>query len=548
MTPSRPALRLGVGLLCAVSGFFALQVDANEPDFTTFTAKSSGVALRTLSQYETDDPVLREAIDLTWERFLGNAEYYGKSGVTVDYIRMARWSVPHLALERQASVRSVLLNSVLSSEDDWINLKPADLYRLRILYADLGIPVDSWAQGVKTWFVKGTVWQSNDPALAVSAFNRLKEASKVIDMGEATQAWIVHMRSTLVSSPGWLAETEPNDFIKILYIAMPVEAPDEFKAALANDITVRFQDSQGDLNDLTPWRLKQLHDICAYVGISQKLWSQWVDEWARQTEIWQLGSPDDIVSALYRLRAAHAFSSMDEAYGRAIRGISQRSVSDPQWLNEADDEDLCKLVREIEPRLGYSARGDLALSVLNRLMRGADFDGELWYPKYIATLFSTPELRGGLRAELLDGSGAPRSNVGVVLTWAYQGTPQVDEWRAYLEQQIATMGRSGDKLALWQLLRAEASLPHLLPADPSETATEAWSSAAIAVAQSEQIRALALGWHVRHLIRQGKTEDAIASLRGQIRSFNDPEISAEVNAMLLQISAFTEKQRAASVE
>lgn len=517
-------------LLLAVTLSTAVQGEETA-DFSTLRAEDAGIALRSLSKLDTGDPRLQEAIGQVWPRFLGNAAYYGQSENNIDYIRLAQWATPHLDKEYRDAVRDTLANTMMSTRGAWTALKPADLYRLRVVFEELDLSRAVWAEGVKIWFVDGDAWRTNDPEQAASAFNRLKEAAKYTDMKEAERLWVENVQAQLTSSPEWLDATKPNDFAQILHTAFPESVTDEFRQSVTDALYARFEGPGSELNQLKPWKVEQLRVLCTRLQIEENPWAEWARRWSQETDTWQSADVDDIVSGLYRLRTAQESVDMDEAYERVAFNLSSRSLFDPQWMVATSSEDLCKLLREMDGRLDASQQRYLASAMIPRLVEGPDFNGELWFPKYIAKLFNTPELRGALRQELMDAEGVPRRNVGVVLGWSYYGGEEVHVWRDYLDEQINSGRASRDVLASWQLIRAEASLSLLIPADRSEVSTEQWAAAAIDSARDEHTKLAALEWYVRHQVRRGDAGEAALAVSAQMDQFSDEGIRTKLSGL-----------------
>lgn len=504
-------------------------------------ARVVAVELKRMEAGNTPVEQIQAKVDTIWSDYLARERFYSETRNKADYIHLARWSLPHLDKEQREYVRTVLRESILADRAASAAMSEADFYQLHEASRELDVPMSEWADAVHAWIVEGAGWQVSNINKFASARKRINKASGYRDMTTAKDHYNAYVYEKVKSDPQWLVGVGPNQVVHILDGVVDVKADMQTRESIRGLLEQQIYDNPESYESLGPWQLQQLRATGIQVGIGYNVWASYLREWVQENDSWQSMPTKKIVSVLKRLRDAEAHVDVNEAFREVASVVGQRSLIDVTWLEGLGADDLHQLVRRTRHHLDEVSREHLAKAVIHRLVYGDDLNGERWVPKYLATLYTTPDLRGLLQSHLLDDRGYPIRNVGTVLTWTYlEDEVGLRVWRKQIYEQANRGGLDGDASASWELICAEAALPNLLPADTSGIDSMSWAQSAIESAESDKVKRVAVEWYTRQMINEGRVQEAADFVQAQANRVQDTSENSKLAAVQQKIQSHTQ--------
>ncbi len=134
----------------------------------------------------------------------------------------------------------------------------------------------------------------------------------------------------------------------------------------------------------------------------------------------------------------------------------------------------------------------------------------------LAEPLGAAETRQIARDALLDAQGNPRLGLAKVLACAYKKWDGLDEWRAYVDQQVSAAPANSDVKALWELVLGYTK--SVTPDEPDVLQVRPGVTAALASAATDQVRVIAwreLADMYLSINRPGVAAEMIESVKGQ---------------------------------
>ena len=154
--------------------------------------------------------------------------------------------------------------------------------------------------------------------------------------------------------------------------------------------------------------------------------------------------------------------------------------------------------------------------------------------RFLGQPLGTAATRQTVQAELQDSEGEPRLSVARVLTWSYQVTGEMNEWKTFLATQIARS--EGDSKARWLMARAYAeTIPGRSPLGGKK-----WLEQAIAAAGTSACRLEAVQEVVRGYARLGKHHHGLSVLESVASQFTGDQ-KAKVDALRNEVKQGRER-------